>query len=152
MYNISAENLKYTWESLYISFNNRSQSTIRVVGKADISGLQDHLQRKVAQESSATKAKKIDTTRKNPMNMLRNGLMKSGGGSMPFFGAARIKTEPVVEPTFSGGVEKRKGTFAGARSDVTFALEEPSSSTRVCEYRILFKTRNRAERLRSLHV
>ena len=137
MYNISAENLKYTWESLYISFNNRSQSTIRVVGKADISGLQDHLQRKVAQESSATKAKKIDTTRKNPMNMLRNGLMKSGGGSMPFFGAARIKTEPVVEPTFSGGVEKRKGTFAGARSDVTFALEEPSSSTRACEYRIL---------------
>ncbi|KAH8104494.1 DNA polymerase alpha, subunit B [Cristinia sonorae] len=138
-YNKAAQDLRFVWEAMTINFGSQLMTT--TLNKTTFPGFQDHIKQKWGSES-AKAVKKQDTNKKHPSTLLRGGLMKSGGGSNMFLGAARVKAEPVAESSSIGGMTSerdtpRKAVPLGVKSNVSFTLQEPSGSNRA--YRYMFE-------------
>lgn len=134
MYNKSVEDLSYVWEAMNLRFG--SQLHTSMLNKTTLDGFREHLRQKVAADS--TKAvKKPDVSKKRSIPLLLGGLMKSGGGSSPFLGAPRVKTEPASSLFPFGAGGERKSVTVGSRSNINFSLEDPSSSNRACECSVI---------------
>ncbi|THH31178.1 hypothetical protein EUX98_g3002 [Antrodiella citrinella] len=136
MYNRSAADLFYTWEAMNLGFG--LQQRVNILNKASLDGLREYLKRKTEEGR-----KKVDEKRAQMGPLLRKGLMKSGGGTFAasFAMPGRVKTEQAsssfVGNPFGGSDKDKKRVAVNTRSNVTFTLDESSSSSR--KYRYMYE-------------
>lgn len=128
IFNMDAHSLFFAWEAMIFG----PQQRVAELNKTTVVSFRDHLQRKVAETA---RLKKLEASRKTGMSLLRNGIMKSGGGSSSYLGAARVKVEPTSD-ILGGDKGRSRGTRA-SQHNVAFELEELQSNNRGCKYLII---------------